>query len=160
MQEMQETQVWSLGREDPLEKEMATHSILLPGKSHGERRLVGYIPWSRKESDSTEQAHTHLFLYVFMYICRYPWYITIISVYMCVCVCVLLVQLCPVLCDRTDCSLPGSSVLGIFQARILEWITIPFSKGSSQPRDQTWVSCIAGKVFTDWVTREALKGWL
>ena len=70
-------------------------------------------------------------------------------VYMCVCVCVLLVQLCPVLCDRTDCSLPGSSVLGIFQARILEWITIPFSKGSSQPRDQTWVSCIAGKVFTD-----------
>ena len=157
---MQETQVWSLGREDPLEKEMATHSIFLPGKSHGERSLVGYIPWSRKESDSTEHARTHLFLYIFMYICRYPWYITIISVYMCVCVCVLVIQLCPVLCDRTDYSPPGSSVLGIFQARILGWITIPFSKGSSQPRDQTWVSCITGKLFTDWVTREALKGWL
>ena len=47
-----------------------------------------------------------------------------------------------------DCSLPGSSVHGILQARILEWVAIPFSRGSSQPRDQTWVSCIAGRFFT------------
>ena len=52
---MQETQVQSLGREDPLEKEMATHSVLLPGKSHGRRSLVGYSPWGRKESDTTER---------------------------------------------------------------------------------------------------------
>ena len=51
---------------------------------------------------------------------------------------------------------PGSSVHGIFQARILEWVAIPFSRGSSQTRDQTWVSLIAGRVFTLWVTREAL----
>ena len=43
---------------------------------------------------------------------------------------------------------PGSSVHGILQARILEWVTIPFSKGSSQPRDQTLISCIAGRFFT------------
>ena len=46
-------------------------------------------------------------------------------------------QLCPTLCDPMDCSLPGSSVHGIFQARILEWVAISFSRGSSQPRDQT-----------------------
>ena len=54
---MQETQVQSLGREDPLEKEMATHSVLLPGKSQGWRSLVGYSPQDRKESDTTEQLH-------------------------------------------------------------------------------------------------------
>ena len=48
-----ETRVWSLGWEDPLEKEMATHSITLPGESHGGRSLVGYSPWGRKESDAT-----------------------------------------------------------------------------------------------------------
>ena len=46
------------------------------------------------------------------------------------------------------CSLPGSSVHGISQARILEWVAIPFSRGSSLRRDQTWVSCIAGRFFT------------
>ena len=59
------------------------------------------------------------------------------------------------LCDNTDCSPQSSSVHGILQARILEWIVIPFSKGSSWPRDQTQVSCIAGRFFTIWATREA-----
>ena len=49
-----------------------------------------------------------------------------------------------------DCSLPGSSVHGIFQAIVLEWITISFSKGSSQPRDRTWVSHIIDRRFTIW----------
>ena len=48
------------------------------------------------------------------------------------------VQWGPTLCDPMDCSLPGSSVHGIFQARVLEWVAISFSRGSSQPRDQTW----------------------
>ena len=47
----QETQVLSLGWEDPLEKEMAAHSSILPGKSHGQRSLQGYSPWDHKESD-------------------------------------------------------------------------------------------------------------
>ena len=51
---MQETRVRFLGREDPLEKEMAIHSTTLPGKFHGRRSLIGYSPWGRKESDTTE----------------------------------------------------------------------------------------------------------
>ena len=55
-----------------------------------------------------------------------------------------------------DCSLSGSSVHGIFQARVLEWTVISFSRGSSWPRDRTWVSWIAGRCFTVWATRGAL----
>ena len=54
-------------------------------------------------------------------------------------------QSCPTLCDPMDCSLPGFSVHGIFQARVLEWVAISFSRGSSQPRDWTQVSLIVGK---------------
>ena len=56
-------------------------------------------------------------------------------------------QSCPTLCDPMDYILPGSSVHGILQARILEWVAISFSRGSSWPRDWTWVSCIAGRLF-------------
>ena len=61
---------------------------------------------------------------------------------------VLVTQSCLTLCDPMDCSPPGSSVHGILQARILEWVAFPFSRGSSQPRDETQVSCIAGGFFT------------
>ena len=63
-------------------------------------------------------------------------------------------QLCPTLCDPIGCSLPGSSVHGIFQAKILEWLAIPFSRGSSWARDWTMISCVAGRLFTIWATRE------
>ena len=53
------------------------------------------------------------------------------------------------------CSLPSYSVCRILQARRLEWLIIPFSRGSSCPRDPTWVSCITGGFFTSWATREA-----
>ena len=69
---------------------------------------------------------------------------------------VLVAQLCPTLCNPMNCSPPGPSVYGILQAKILEWVAVPFSRGSSWPRDQIWVSCIAGKFFTVWATREAL----
>ena len=61
-------------------------------------------------------------------------------------------QLCLTLCDPTDCSLPGSSVHGIFHAIVLEWIAIAFSRGSSQPRDQTQVYLIVDRHFTVWAT--------
>ena len=64
------------------------------------------------------------------------------------------IQLCPTLWDTVDYSLPGSSIHGIFQARILEWVAISFSRGSSQPRDWTQVSHIIGRHFTVWATRE------
>ena len=78
---------------------------------------------------------------------------------------------CPTLCDHMDCSLPGSSIHSIFQARVLEWIAISFSRGSSQPRYQSQVSRIAGGCFTVWATDlkcsehtskkwfQAPKGW-
>ena len=64
-------------------------------------------------------------------------------------------QSCPTLCDPVDCSPPGSSVHGILQARILEWVAISFSRGSFRPKDGTQVSCIAGRCFNLWATREA-----
>ena len=63
---------------------------------------------------------------------------------------VLVTQSCPTLCDPMDCSSPGSFVCGILQARILEWVAISFSRGSSEPRDQTQVSCIVGEFLTIW----------
>ena len=60
----------------------------------------------------------------------------------------LVAQSCPTLCDSMNCSLPGSSVHGILQARTLEWDAMPSSSGSSQPRDRTQVFCIAGRFFT------------
>ena len=71
------------------------------------------------------------------------------------CVVVLVTQSWPTLCEPMNCSLPGSSVHGILQARTLEWVAIPFSRWSSQPKDQTRVSCIASNSFTVWATRDA-----
>ena len=68
---------------------------------------------------------------------------------------VLVTQLCLTLCDSMDCSPTGSSVQGTLQARMLEWVAISFFKGSSQPRDQTAVSCTAGRFFTVWATLES-----
>ena len=62
---------------------------------------------------------------------------------------VLVAQSCPTLCDPMDCSPPGSSVHEIFQARILEWVAISFSRGSFPPRDRTHISQIADRFFTD-----------
>ena len=78
----------------------------------------------------------------------------------CVCVCIhsyccLVAQLFPTLCDPMDCSPPASSVHGISQVRILKWVAISFSRGSSQLRDWTPVSCIGRQILYHWATREA-----
>ena len=70
-------------------------------------------------------------------------------VLVCVSVCVLVTQLCPNLCNPMDCSLPGSTVHAILQARILEWVAIPFTRGFPQPRNWTRVSCTVGRFFTE-----------
>ena len=67
----------------------------------------------------------------------------------------LITKLCLTLVTLMDCSLPGFSVHGVFQARILEWVAISFFRGSSWPRNRTWVSCIAGRFCTNWAKREA-----
>ena len=77
----------------------------------------------------------------------------------CVCVCMCMcsvARLCPTLWGPMDYRLPGSSVHGILQTRILEWVDYPSSRGSSQPRNWTGVSCVAGRFFSSWATREAL----
>ena len=67
------------------------------------------------------------------------------------------IQPCLTLNDPLDCGPPGSSVHGVLQARIPEWVAIPFSRGSSRPRNQTWVSCTADRFLTIWATGEALS---
>ena len=69
----------------------------------------------------------------------------------------IVAQSCPTLFNPMDCRPPGSSVHGILQARVLEWVVMPFSRGSSWPRDQTWVSCIADRSFTLWAFLMDLK---
>ena len=68
-------------------------------------------------------------------------------------------QSCLTLCYLLDCSLPGSSVHGVFQVRVLKWVAMPSSRGSSWPKNRTLVSCVsctAGGFFTCWAIREAL----
>ena len=72
----------------------------------------------------------------------------------CFCCC-LVTKLCPTLCDSMSYSLPGSSVHGISQARILEWVAVSFSRGIFLTQDRTWVSCIAGRFFISWATSES-----
>ena len=66
----------------------------------------------------------------------------------------LVVQSCLTICDFMDCNPPGLSVHGILQAVILRSVAILFTRRSSQPRNRTWVSCIAGRFFIDWAMRE------
>ena len=75
-----------------------------------------------------------------------------IKMHACLCACSV-AQSCLTLCHRMDCSPSGSSVHRIFQTRILEWVAISFSKGSSRPRDQTcitYVSCVTSRLLTSW----------
>ena len=76
------------------------------------------------------------------------------SCHICICCCSV-AKSCPTLCDPMDCSPPGSPVHGIILARILEWVAISFSRGSSWPRDRTRVSCIVGRFLTIWTMKEA-----
>ena len=71
--------------------------------------------------------------------------------------CCLVSKSCLTLCDPMDCSLRGSSVHGIFQARILEWVAMPSSRGSFWPRDWTQVSCIGRPILYCWAIREAFS---
>ena len=68
----------------------------------------------------------------------------------------LVSQSCLTLCDPMDYSPPGSSVHRVLQARILQWLAMPFSRRSSWPLGRIWVSCIAGRFFTIWATKEPL----
>ena len=117
--------------------------------------LAHLCSWDIDETFFTMYTHIHTCIYmcvcesyISFFLCLF-WDLSYLKVKM------LVTQLCLTLCDTMDCSPPGSSVHGIFQARILEWVAIPFSRGSSWPMDQTWISRIAGRFFTIWNIREA-----
>ena len=94
-----------------------------------------------------------LFLWIF-----YKWSLKALISY-CVCAACLVGQSCLTLCDSVDYSPPGFSVHEILQARILEWAAIPFSRGSSPPRDQTWVSCIGRQIQTPEINPCIYANW-
>ena len=116
--------------------------LLLAGRGVCVRapRITGWrCPFHLPGEANPLAATTAVFTYVFEKLTVLPWALQHSSR-----VKVLVIQSCPTLCDPMDRSPPGSSVHGIPQARVLEWVAIPFSRGSSQPRDWILVSCTAG----------------
>ena len=125
MQELQELWVQSPSNEDRLEKGMAMHSSVLAWRIQGTEE-----PGSLQSTESQRVGHD---------------LVTEEEVKQSE-----VAQSCLTLCDPMDCSPPGSSIHGIFQARVLEWGAISFSRGSSWPRDRTLVSRIVGSRFYHW----------
>ena len=129
------------------------------GVGNGQGGLACCDSWGHKESDTTERLNwtEHIIRsFTFCWIGsrmgrKHNSQIRIRTVHMRA----KSLQFYPTLCDPMDCSLPSSSVHGILQARTLEWFVSPLSRGSSWPRDRTQVSCIAGRIFTVWATKEA-----
>ena len=108
-----------------------------------------YIEYSMPPSPETHQSFFFHFpqkaITLISSLCVFP---EILIVNTSPCMCAKSLQFCLTLCKPLDCSLPGSSVHGILQAGILEWVANPFSRGSSRFRDRTQVSSITGEVFT------------
>ena len=153
---MQETWDRYLGLEDFLEKKMAPsilYSCLANPMDRGawQARVHGVT----KESDMTEQPNNNKFLFYHV-ICSKAWICAVFSFSVAYSMKVLVAQSCLTLCNPMNYSPPGFSVPRILQARILEWVAISFTRGSSQSRDSTWVSRFAGSFLTVWATTVSL----
>ena len=114
-----------------------------PGNGDGHGCLACCSPCSHWESDVTEEQHHKAVRTATYRVKAQPTLVPLCSV----------LQSCPTLCSLMDYSLPGSSVHWILQTRRVEWVVIPISRGSSLPRDPTWVSCIAGRFLAVWANR-------
>ena len=124
-----------------------------------ERTLVAALPWfvcssAQKILPQALSYHTFLKTLRFSFHCSHLCFIEYEMQREPYCCC-LVIQSCLTLCGPMDRRWPSSSVHGIPQARILEWVAIPFSRGSFQPRDQTQVSCIGRWILYHWATRES-----
>ena len=130
---IQETRVQSLGQKFPWRREWQFTPIFLPGEFNGQKSIVyKYRQNIGIENIDTENIYVSLSLSLYIYIYTH--------IYVCICCC-LAPKLCSTVCDPMDCSPSSSSVHGISQARILEWVAISFSEVFSGPRDQTHASC-------------------
>ena len=132
--------VQSLGQEKPLEKEIASHSSCLKNPmDRGARRLwfIGSInSWTQLSTPHSPCIYVYTHKHPHKYIYTYTHMYTCMCIYIYIfCFCCLVTKMCSILCNPMDCSLPGSSVYGISQASILEWVAISFFRGSSQTRD-------------------------
>ena len=146
---MRETRFWSLGWEDPMEEDMIIHSSVFAWRIPKNRGAWKASVHVVAESDTTgwlSTQHTQIFRST---IIGSRGECVILLLFSCVWLFATLT-----LCNPMDCSLPGSFVYEISQARILEWVAISFSRGSSWSRDWTQVSCIARWILYHWVTRE------
>ena len=111
-------------------------------------KLRWYYKVTKQQSGTMWSWHA-VFENLLLFLC-FLYQCDLLGFLFCCCCCRSAVQLCLTLCDSMD-----HTVHGILQARILEWVDFPFSRGYFQPRDRTQVSCIAGRFFTSWATREA-----
>ena len=118
------------------------HHLTVKFKSCLPKRASKAAAFSRTKPASLDQPNSFLYKIMLLGLCDPPTH-KIIHGFLSLCVSLKVTQSCPTLCNPMD-----YTVHGILQARILEWVAFPFSRGSSQPRDRTQVSCIAGKFFT------------
>ena len=159
-------QIQSLSWKNLLEKSVATHSSIPAWRIPGTEKRGGLQPVGsqRGRHDWSNSAWTHINYWIQQQeienlrssvtplengcVKRYYSYVKVR-------VLGALMLVMPDSLQPMDCSLPDFFIYKILQARILEWVAIHFSRGSSQSRSQTWVSCIGGRFFTIWATREA-----
>ena len=155
---IQVTQVWSMDREDPpppnQRRKWQPTPVFLPGISHGQRSLAGYSPWGHTELDMTELL-THFISVMGSPWLQRSWLLLITSTGLKADITSLLsvALLCSTLHNPIDHRLSCPSIHGIFQAILLEWVAVYFSRRSIQPRDWTQVSHITSRLFTIWATR-------
>ena len=177
-------------RKIPWRREWRPTPVFLPGEFHGQRSLVGYSSCGRRvRHDWTTNTFFFTLCCCLLALwwqeesvalCRVPEFINMLRLqtiwvdfqiphaillstegwWGACCCCCLAAKLCPTHCDPMACSPPGYSAHGISQARILEWVPISFSRGSSRPRDWTFISCIGRQILYHWVIWEALRGSL
>ena len=130
----------SIPRSEESPGEGNSKPLFLPEKSHGRRSWQAMVhrvhSWTQLSTPQSPciyvntHTNTHTNIYTHTHICIH------VCVYIYIfCCCCLVTKMCSTLCNPMDCSLPGSSVYGISQASILEWVAISFFRGSSQPRD-------------------------
>ena len=153
-----ERQVCSLAQEDPLEQSLATHPLqysCLGNPMDREASTVQEVVKSWTPLKWLRIAFNKLLIYLISKLdfCRAFFQTSLCNISYSSGVALS----CPTLCDPMDNCLLDSSVHGIFQARVLEWVAISFSRGSSWPRDRTWVSCIVDRHFTVGATREVIS---